>query len=131
MLIYPAIFTEDERGGYWVRFPDVDGCLTEGGDMEKAVKMAMEALDGVLATVLEMGNPLPAASDMKDVKIANGKEHIVMICSNADRFLKKEKTKAMKKTLTIPVWLGELADQQHINYSSVLQEALKEHLGVN
>jgi len=130
MLIYPAIFTEETTGGYWIRFPDVDGCVTEGDSMEHAVEMAMEALDGVIATMIEMGMAIPIASNMKDIKTEGDKEHIVMICSNADRFLKKERTRAMKKTLTIPVWLGELADKEHINYSSVLQEALRKQLGV-
>ena len=130
MLIYPAIFTEEEAGGYWVRFPDVDGCVTEGDNMEHAARMSIEALDGVIATMLEIGQSIPIASDVKDIKTESDKECVVMICSNADRFLTKERKRAVKKTLTIPVWLGELADKEHINYSSVLQDALKRQLGV-
>ncbi|MDR1093440.1 MAG: type II toxin-antitoxin system HicB family antitoxin [Clostridiales bacterium] len=130
MLIYPAIFTEDDAGGYTVAFPDVDGCITEGENMEHAVKMAVEALDGVIASMVDRNIPIPAASDIKAVKAGSEKEHIAVICSNADRRIAKTKTRAIKKTLTIPEWLGEIADQKHINYSSVLQSALKEQLGV-
>ena len=38
--------------------------------------------------------------------------------------------KSVRKNITIPAWLSERADEMHINYSSVLQEALKEHLGL-
>lgn len=45
--------------------------------------------------------------------------------------LKSDKYKAVKKTLTIPKWLDELATEQQINFSHALQEALKEKLGLN
>ena len=38
--------------------------------------------------------------------------------------------KAVKKTLSIPEWLNEKAVEANINFSQVLQEALKEKLGV-
>lgn len=39
-----------------------------------------------------------------------------------------EKTKSVKKTLTIPKWLNELALQENINFSQTLQEALRREL---
>ena len=33
-------------------------------------------------------------------------------------------TKPVKKTLTIPEWLNTAAEKRHINFSSVLQQAL-------
>lgn len=41
--IYPAIFHKDEQG-YWVEFPDLPGCNTQGETLEEAFKMAKEAL---------------------------------------------------------------------------------------
>lgn len=38
--------------------------------------------------------------------------------------------KSIKKTLTIPKWLNDAAEKRHINYSHVLQESLKHHLGI-
>jgi len=38
--------------------------------------------------------------------------------------------KPVKKTLTIPKWLDREATKSHINFSRVLQEALKERLGI-
>ncbi|HIR22626.1 MAG TPA: type II toxin-antitoxin system HicB family antitoxin [Candidatus Scatosoma pullicola] len=42
-IIYPAIFHKQE-GGYWVEFPDLPGCLTEGETLEEAYTMAGDAL---------------------------------------------------------------------------------------
>lgn len=41
--MYPAIFHKDEKS-YWVEFPDLPGCLTEGGTIEEAFNMAGDAL---------------------------------------------------------------------------------------
>ena len=43
-LFYPAIFHEAEEGGFWVSFPDLPECLTEGDDMQQAYEMAVDAL---------------------------------------------------------------------------------------
>jgi len=46
-------------------------------------------------------------------------------------YLKNTSDRAVKKTLTIPSWLNELAEQNNVNFSNVLQNALKEYLNVN
>ncbi len=47
ILIYPAIFHQDKESGhgYWVEFPDLPGCLTDGETLEEAFLMAGDALD--------------------------------------------------------------------------------------
>ena len=44
-------------------------------------------------------------------------------------FREKMLNKAVKKTVTIPRWLNVLAEKEHVNYSHLLQEALKDYLG--
>ena len=39
-------------------------------------------------------------------------------------------SRAIKKTLTIPQWLNTKAEKQGVNFSQVLQEALKDRLKV-
>jgi hypothetical protein len=39
-------------------------------------------------------------------------------------------TASVKKTLTIPAWLNKLAEEKQVNYSQILQAALKDYLGV-
>ena len=41
--IYPAVFHK-EGNRYWVEFPDVEGCFTEGDSLEQAFIKAKEAL---------------------------------------------------------------------------------------
>ena len=43
-FFYPAIFHKAEEGGFWISFPDIPECLTEGDNMQQAYEMAVEAL---------------------------------------------------------------------------------------
>ena len=38
-IFYPAVFTKEENG-YWVKFPDLPGCFTEGDSISEAYEMA-------------------------------------------------------------------------------------------
>ncbi|MNV95221.1 hypothetical protein D3C71_1900900 [compost metagenome] len=40
-------------------------------------------------------------------------------------------SRAVKKTLTVPKWLNDEAERQHLNFSQVLQEGLKRNLGID
>ncbi|MGB8956234.1 MAG: hypothetical protein WCC10_12750, partial [Tumebacillaceae bacterium] len=40
------------------------------------------------------------------------------------------RNKAVKKTLTIPQWLNDIAEENKINFSQILQDALKQTLGI-
>ena len=55
-LVYPAIFHK-EGGGYWVEFPDLPGCLSEGNSAEDALLMAGDALYGWLSSVKDAPSP--------------------------------------------------------------------------
>ena len=37
---------------------------------------------------------------------------------------------SIKKTLTIPSWLNKLAEKENVNFSKILQSALKDYLHV-
>ena len=44
--------------------------------------------------------------------------------------VEKARNQAVKKTLTIPKWLNDEAEKQALNFSNILQTALKEALGI-
>ena len=45
-------------------------------------------------------------------------------------YAKKHFEKSVKKTLSIPAWLNDAATAQGINFSQVLQDALKKQLHI-
>lgn len=123
-IFYPAVFLKEEDG-YSVRVPDIDGCFTQGDTMDEACAAVIEAIGLNLEGLKEY--PIPSAPD----KIEPGQgEFIVMVEFNMVDYMRRNDTKAVKKTLTIPSWLNYLAEENHINFSSVLQTALKSQLGV-
>lgn len=123
-IYYPAVFHPEEIG-YSVTVPDIPGCFTQGDSLEEAVEMASDAI----GLCLEEGEA-PKASLPNDVSCESG-EFVVLIEFDQISYFKKHDTKAVKKTLTIPSWLNSLAEEQHINFSSLLQAALKERLNVD
>jgi antitoxin HicB len=48
-----------EGGGFLIRFPDLQGCMSDGETPEEALKNGQEALMGWLETRQELGLPIP------------------------------------------------------------------------
>ena len=120
---YPAIFHTAEEGGFWVSFPDLPECLTEGDSTEDAYQMAIEALGLALTDRSRNQEPLPTPSAPNQIPLDDD-SHIVIIQFDMEAYQKKHNSKAVKKTLSIPEWLNEEAIALGINFSQVLQEAL-------
>lgn len=133
LSIYPACFYEEENGQYSVIFPDLDHLSTFGDNLQEAIEMAIDCLAGYLYEELQQGNQLPKPSEIKNIDVnAEYDEYksvfVNIVSVDVEEYAKKHFAKSVKKTLTIPAWLNEKALEQHINFSKVLQEALKERL---
>lgn len=125
-LFYPAVFHKAAEGGFWVEFPDIPECFTQGEDMDQAYEMAVDALGLSLTTMEEMQEKFPKASTPEQIQIEDG---ILMVIEfDIMEYRRKHCSKAVKKTLSIPKWLNEAAIHAGINFSQVLQEALMEKL---
>lgn len=129
-LFYPALFHKAEEGGFWISFPDLPECLTQGDDMAQAYEMAVDALGLALVCREEEGQLLPAASDPTAV-IPEPDSFLVVIEFDMLAYKKRTDSRAVKKTLSIPSWLNDAATAAGLNFSQVLQDALKAqlHLG--
>ena len=71
---------------------------------------------------------IPVPSTIGDIIVDDGFVNYV-ICDTIS-YAKRFNNRAVKKTLTIPEWLNEAATSAGINFSQVLQDALKERLKV-
>lgn len=119
-LIYPAVFHEDSDG-VWVEFPDLVGCQTFGETVAEVLDGAKEALEVYCVTLLEKQRELPAASDIKTIKV--GKNAFVSLVET-DLTTRFAKQKSVKKTLTIPAWMNDYAVKNNLNCSAILQEGI-------
>lgn len=122
-LVYPAIFYPCEDGGYSVRVPDLPGCITEGDTLAEAIFMGEDAASGWVLDELEEGKEAPAASHIEAIKPDDG-GFVSLLTLDMDSYAEKYGKKAVRKNLTIPAWLNTFAEQQKLNFSQVLTEAL-------
>lgn len=126
--IYPAIFEPAEEGCFNVTIPDIPGCFTFGSDMADAIEMAKDCLEMMLVHYEDEKKSIPPSSDVKSV---DGPGFISYILADTDEWRRQFDNRSVKKNLTIPHWLNALAEKAGVNFSQVLQDALKNLLGVS
>ena len=128
-LFYPAVFHKAEEGGFWMTFPDIPECLSQGENMQEAYEMAVDALGLSLTTMENEGEPVPKPSSLDEITVEDGV--LVIVEFDMAEYRRKNRSRAVKKTLSIPEWLNEAAIRENLNFSQILQEALMVKLGMN
>lgn len=125
--VYPVIFEEAEEGGYNVKVPDIPGSFTCGDDMADAILMAEDVIAMMLADYEDEKKPVPTPSKIENIKT---KGIVSLVRADTNEWRKLVDNKSVRKTLSIPNWLNTMAEKAGVNFSQVLQEALKTLLGV-
>ena len=125
--IYPAIFTP-ENSAYSVVFPDLR-IATSGETLVEAMDMAQDALCLMLYDMEERKADIPAASPITDLTCEPGSFTSLIECDTME-YRRYYDSKAVKKTLSIPAWLNTMAEKEGLNFSAVLQKALKAELNL-
>lgn len=126
--VYPAIFTE-EGCGYSINFPDLENCFTSAETLGDGIKMANDVLCLMLYEMEQSGEPIPAPSSIRDIPVGEN-EFVNFISCDTIEYRKFFDKKAVKKTLSIPSWLNDMAERADINFSATLQAALKQQLNI-
>jgi len=126
--VYPAIFEPDEEaGGYCVYFPDLENVFTQGDTLMCAMEMAQDALCLMLYDMEKKGVEIPSASKTSDLTAKPG--NIVNLVACDTRFYKNYfEGKSVKVNVTLPLWLKEEGEKKHVNFSQLLQNAVKGYL---
>ena len=127
-LFYPAVFHTAEEGGFWVTFPDIPECMTQGDNMQEAYEMAVDALGLSLTSREAEREEIPKASSLDEVDAEDGT--LVIVEFDMAEYRRRNSSRAVKKTLSIPEWLNEAAVREGVNFSQILQEALMSKLGI-
>lgn len=120
---YPAIFTYEPGEEIAVLFPDLD-VATSGINDTDALLSARELLGCVLFGLEEDGEEIPAPTPLAQVVTEAG-EKAVLVDVYMPAVRMAEVNKSVNRTVTLPAWLNAAAQEQNINFSQVLQEALK------
>lgn len=126
--VYPAVLSYAEDG-ISVAFPDLPGCLTCAPTEPEALDMAREALGLHLYGMEVDHDPIPAPVRALDVAVGPN-QMVTLVDVWMPPLRDRIANRSTNKTVTLPQWLNRLAELHKVNFSHVLQEALKEHLGV-
>lgn len=125
---FVAIFNY-EKDGINISFPDLPGVFSSASTTREAIKNANEVLGLVLYDMEIDGKKIPIATSLEKIK-CNKNEKTVLINVWMPLVRNELDEQAVKKTLTIPQWLNKLAEAQNVNFSKLLQTALKEYLKI-
>lgn len=109
-------------------FPDLD-CATSGEDETDALLSARDLLGCVLCGLEEDGEPIPKASSLSTLELKEN-EKAVLVDVYMPSFRMANVNKAVNRTVTLPAWLNALAIEHKINFSQLLQDAIKTQLHV-
>ena len=123
-VVYPVIMSK-ERDGYFVTIPDFD-VNTEGRNLGEAIFMARDAI-GINGLQLEdEGKKLPEPFSIKYDKEEG--DILTLVDVDMTEYRKKHDNRTVKKNCTIPYYLNAEAEKAGINFSRILQDALKQEL---
>ena len=78
----------------------------------------------------EDGEVIPKASSLRDVVVEKN-EKVVLIDVFMPSYRMANVNRSVNRTVTLPAWLNAAALEVNLNFSQVLQEALKEKLAIN
>ncbi|WP_276618952.1 type II toxin-antitoxin system HicB family antitoxin [Syntrophomonas wolfei] len=121
--VYPAVFEQNSDGSITITYPDLPGCISEGKTLGNAIYMAQNALTQWIEFLLEAKEPVPIPSDIKSIKPLNNQFINLVRTEIRDN-------RAIRRTVSIPMWLDVKASEAGVSLSKILQDALKEKLGV-
>lgn len=127
-IFYPAKVIIEEDGAYTIDMIDLKGCTTFGKNLNEAIEFAKDAIGLYLEDYIE--EDYPKASIPNNINLEKN-EFITLIEFDNIEYLKRNSNKAVKKTLSIPSWLNLKAEEKNINFSQVLQKALKKELNID
>ena len=127
-LTYLAVFEPCENG-YSVYFPDLPGCISYGETFDEAQKEAADALGLHIYGMEKDGEQIPQPSKMPNIDPETVPGYLVSpISVYPDLVANELDNKRVKTNVTLPAWLKEAAEEQHVNYSKILEAALVDYI---
>lgn len=122
-LSYPAIFHQEDNG-FWVEFPDLEGCFSQGDTFQETFENAKESLEIYCLSMLDDNEILPKPTPLnKIISIENSFTSIVETDTTQDN--------EIYRNLPIPAWLIDEAVKNNINFTQILEQGIMRELQLN
>ena len=123
---YPVVITKGDKY-LVVSVPDCN-IDTQGENIVEAIEMARDAISLWCVGEEDAGRELPLPSELSEVDY-NPNDTVTLVDVDVDAYIRKLDNRSVRKNISVPSWINDKAEEAGINFSTVLQEALKEKLG--
>ena len=123
---YPAIM-ERRKGRYFVSVAPI-GVEADGKTAKDAIDKAQNRLHQKIAEYEDTKVIIPLPSDIPE-ELEPG-QVVVLINVNMEQYRKRHGNRRIRKNVSIPQWLEAAARRQNLSFSQVLEEGLKQRLGI-
>ena len=121
---YPAVFTYEPEQEITVTFPDLD-VATSGENEDDALISARELLGCVLYGLEEDKEDIPVPTPLSNIHTEEN-ERVVLVDVYMPSIRMAQINRSVNRTVTLPAWLNAAALERNVNFSQILQDALKE-----
>ena len=141
-VAYPVIFTDADTN-ILIEVPDL-GIFTEAneegnpkGTMADAIMMARDAIGMACINEEDNGKDIKEPSRLSEVDISkaaffeDGTGIVSLVDVDLAAYRRMIDNKTVRRNVTLPNWLNQEAEKEHLNVSKVLKEALMAKLGVS
>jgi len=126
--MFPAVFTYEANQEIAVVFPDLD-VATSGTDDNDALLSARELLGCALYGMEEDNQEIPVPTPLSEIEVAEN-ERAILVDVYMPSIRMAKINRSVNRTVTLPAWLNAAAMERNINFSQVLQDALKAQLNM-
>lgn len=125
---YPAVFGYEPGEEISVVFPDLD-IATSGVNDRDALISARELLGCAIFGLEEDGEDIPLPTALNEV-VLGPNERAVLIDVYMPSVRMAQVNRSVSRTVTLPAWMNSAALERNINFSQVLQDALRQQLNI-
>ncbi len=119
--VYPAVFHKNEDGTFTIFYPDLPGCISEGKNIGNAIYMAQNALTQWVEYLKDKKNDIPEASPLNSIEVSE-EEFVSYVRADV------RDNRAVRRTVSLPKWMDDLAAAEGLSLSRVLQDSLNAKL---
>lgn len=125
--VYPVILHPEAEGGFSVSVPDLN-IGTQGETVAECIDMARDAIGLWGICEQDAGRAIPEPSVLSPPHEEG--ELVTLVDIDFDAYRRAHDMRTIRKNVTIPSYLNDLAERAGVNFSQVLQDGLKQRLGV-
>ena len=119
---YTAVISESD-GTFYAKVPDINGCITTAKTLQQAIELITDAANLALVVLVDEGIQPNAPTPQADIP-HDTHDILTIIQADTIKYRSLTDSKSVRKNVSLPAWMLNLADKRGINCSKVLQDAL-------